>query len=263
VDIQPATLEFKPDFFCISNTRWEQAQRESVQTRSINQQLSLTLLALGHDLRQDLHLLKAWLSLPSEAPILGTCGGADHVSALIHRLTRKCEQAAALASMNTPCGKPASKTLVAIQPLLLDAYTQWHPEAESKGLKFKLRSPNVMVSTNAFWLGVIVSNLIGNAVQHTATGGVAVELSGGLNDWVLSVLDSGPGFVTPASEPQNLEVRSPWTRSTGLGIGLSLVKQAAALLGHTLTIESTPSGSIVRLHIPHGSEPVDVSSDPP
>ena len=243
----PISTILTTDFLCVPTALWQQMQRETDERSALSDGLSLTLLALGHDLRQDLQLL--------QAAVKSTSGARP--GELIARLAKKCEQAAITATVMRANGKPTSKRLVAIQPLLQDAYQQWHPEAERKGLVLSLQTPNVEVLTNPFWLGVILSNLVGNAVQHTISGSVTVDLSAGNNQWVLTVRDSGPGLPARTSKNRHdVTVSRPRRAGTGLGIGLQLVKHAAALLGHSLTISSGSNGSTIRLHIPQGAPTV-------
>jgi signal transduction histidine kinase len=241
------------DFLCVTNARWQEMQRESLENRSLNERLSLALLALGHGVRQNLQLLDA--GFPASVPSRGGRQRADRTIALISRLSRKCDQAAAIAATVRADTKVISP--VPIQAVLLDAYQQWHPEAERKGLQFKLSSPNVLVPTNAFWLDVIVSNLIGNAIEHTASGGVTVDLSGGNHQWVLTVLDSAAAAAPRVpTNSSGLEAYRSRKGNHGSGIGLKLVKRAAALLEHPLTISRSPSGCVIRLHIARGARPV-------
>jgi signal transduction histidine kinase len=133
--------------------------------------------------------------------------------------------------MNGDCKQPDSdgehlrrfrKSPVAIRPILRDAYTGWCGEAKKKGLSFRAVSPDVVVSTHPFWIGVIASLLIGNAIEHTDTGGVSVDFSRHDGRWILTVQDSRP----------EVSASRPHVRGAEVGYGLRLVKQAAALLAN-------------------------------
>jgi signal transduction histidine kinase len=241
----------------VPNSIWQKVQRDADASGQLTDRLTLTLLALGHDLRQDLHLLQAYINAgqtPREGEVRFK---VERNKSLIARLSKKCEQAAVMATMIRADRKNAAKRSVAIQPILMDAFEQWNPEADRKGLAFKLKASDVVVKTNPFWMGVIVSNLIGNAIQHTSAGGVGVELSGSNDHWVLTIVDSGPGFPRRSSSSSEPTAALKSRRSSGgLGMGLQLVRQAAALLEHPLSISSSPAGSIVRLHITRGASTV-------
>lgn len=146
-------------------------------------------------------------------------------------LAQTSEPAAPFSAAATSESQMVSKSAVAIRPILMNAYAEWCDEARRKGLSFRAVSPDVMISTNAYWIGLIASRLIGDAIEHTHTGDVSLDFSRRDARWILTVQDSG---VT----------RSPVTSD-----GLNLVKHAAALLGHLLTITSGCLGSIVKLQI--------------
>jgi signal transduction histidine kinase len=235
-----------PDCLHVPHTIWKQMQSESLHHKTLCERLSLIPLALGHDLRR-LHRLQASLCLASNTRRTGDSKRFESDHELISRLAKKCEQVAALSAVTATGATNVPNNLVAIRPILMDAYANWCGEATKKGLSFRAVSPDVMVSTNAFWIGVIASNLIGNAIQNTDTGGVSVDLSRRDGRWVLTVQDIGPGF-TPDSITET-QPPSPGARGAGLGYGLNLVKQAATLLGHPLTIRSSSLGSIIKLQI--------------
>jgi CheY-like chemotaxis protein len=114
------------------------------------------------------------------------------------------------------------------------------------------------VRTDPLRLRQILINLIGNAVKFTERGGVTVTLSmctpGSLR---FSVADTGPGIV-----PDQLErLFAPFTqadssvtrRHGGTGLGLTISRTLARLLGGDVTATSTPGqGSTFTVDIDPG-----------
>jgi two-component system, OmpR family, phosphate regulon sensor histidine kinase PhoR len=92
-------------------------------------------------------------------------------------------------------------------------------------------------------LGLLVSNLVDNAVRHTAARGtVRVRLDGGERRAVLQVSDTGEGI--PAGEVSRIferfyRVDKARARQTGgTGLGLAIVRHVAESHGGTVTVDS-------------------------
>ncbi len=101
----------------------------------------------------------------------------------------------------------------------------------------------------------ILQNLVGNAVKFTESGSVEItaELVGG--DILISVCDSGIG-ISAAQIPHIFEEFRQADDSTsrkygGTGLGLTIARKYANLLGGNITVESTPGeGSTFTLKLP-------------
>jgi two-component system, OmpR family, phosphate regulon sensor histidine kinase PhoR len=112
--------------------------------------------------------------------------------------------------------------------------------------RVKLRTdlqPNVAVRGDRAQLGLLLSNLIDNALRYTpARGTVRVRLEAAESRAVLEVADTGEGI--PASElPRVFErfyrVDKARARQTGgTGLGLAIVRHVAEAHGGTVSVES-------------------------
>ncbi len=129
-------------------------------------------------------------------------------------------------------------------------------EADVQGLELRLRGADepVVVLTDGGKVRQILTNLVGNALKYSGTGTVDVELDGG-EDVELRVRDTGPGI--PADRLEDIfepffQVDSSTTREAGgTGLGLTICRRLARLLGGDVTVESTPGeGSTFTLHLP-------------
>jgi signal transduction histidine kinase len=136
--------------------------------------------------------------------------------------------------------------------------------AESKGIRLttELRGPiPATIETDAKRLKQILINLVGNAIKFTDEGEVrlVVSQSAVAGEIVLSVVDTGIGMSAdelplvfqPFLQGQSTAAR----RVGGTGLGLTIARHLAELLGGRLEVESVPgSGSTFRLCLP--SEPL-------
>jgi len=132
------------------------------------------------------------------------------------------------------------------------------PLAVQKGLGFVVSTPGepVRARTDEGKLHQIVLNLVSNSVKFTDSGEIRVELlgdpAGGAR---ISVSDTGIGIA-----PENLErifdafsqvEQAPTRRVGGTGLGLSVTRNLARLLGGDVEVESRfPGGSTFTVRIP-------------
>jgi len=112
------------------------------------------------------------------------------------------------------------------------------------------------ITTDETKLHQILNNLIENAVKFTPKGGSVTIRARAVEDGVeIAVIDTGIGI-----SPENQEIiferfrqvdGSTTRRYSGLGIGLSLVKEFVTLLGGEISVESEPDkGSTFTVRLP-------------
>ncbi|MBK9154107.1 MAG: response regulator [Chloracidobacterium sp.] len=115
--------------------------------------------------------------------------------------------------------------------LVLNSFEDQRPDAEAKGLKFKMASDAEVVPFlgDANRLQQVFSNLLSNAIKFTPDDGmVSVNITTGSETVEISVTDTGRG-ISSASLPVIFNQFSQGDISganseLGLGLGLSLVK---------------------------------------
>ena len=101
----------------------------------------------------------------------------------------------------------------------------------------------------------VLLNLLGNAIKFTEAGEIRVEVGVTKGEFVVSVVDTGPGI--PANDHRRIfeefqQLDSSSTRSKGgSGLGLSIALRIVKLHGGSIDVLSTPGeGSIFRVILP-------------
>lgn len=132
--------------------------------------------------------------------------------------------------------------------------------ARQKGLCFEARPGGLAVRTDPVLLSRVLRNLLSNALRYTASGDVVLEARRAVSkgDLVeIRVVDTGRGI--PAGDQaavfdayRRLDGASE-AAPAGLGLGLSIVRRLAGLLGHPLRMESVAGqGTTFTLELPAG-----------
>jgi signal transduction histidine kinase/CheY-like chemotaxis protein/purine-cytosine permease-like protein len=130
-------------------------------------------------------------------------------------------------------------------------------QATEKGLVFKFQLLNTLpqrVKGDEKRVGQILINLLGNAVKFTEQGEVTFRVGYSCGVTTFQVVDTGPGI-----EIEQLEnIFQPFTQlvnerlTPGSGLGLTISKILAQIMGGELSVESTPgegSTFTVRLYL--------------
>ena len=201
------------------------------------------LLAIaGHDLRQPLQviqsaheLLALGIRTSSELRCLRSGQNA------IDRLKEQLEQIlTALRVGEFP--RRLELTPVRVQQVLRQACRENEQAALSKGISIHMVSSDATILSDGLLLGAALRNLVSNAVKYNQPGGrILVGCRHSRSGIRIDVYDTGTGI--PGEQiPKIFEAftRLHAARCDGLGIGLFIVRQALAILGHRIDVASTP-----------------------
>jgi PAS domain S-box-containing protein len=135
-------------------------------------------------------------------------------------------------------------TAVAVRPLLSETRELNQRVAERKGLSLEIRvvgSPPDVHAERARVLRVL-SNLVGNALKFTSTGGTVTLLAETRGDEViLGVRDTGTG-ITSEQMPHLFDRfwQAERKRGSGVGLGLVIAKGLVEAHGGSIWVESEP-----------------------
>jgi len=152
-----------------------------------------------------------------------------------------------------------------------DAAEDYRAAVEASGHTLHVDPPEFLptVPTDPGRVREILANLLNNANKYTPAGGAitvgaAPRRSGapGDGEWVaLWVRDTGPG-IAPEEQERIFEEfhRVGGTTAPGSGVGLSIARRVARLLGGELTVESRPGEGacfVLWLPVPAAVSPAD------
>ena len=221
------------------------------------------LAAVGHDVRTPVNSILGISELMMES------GLTDSQRKWQRRIRASCEALLAIVNgmletaMARVGGAAVQLEEVDVASLVEEVGGVLRDQAEDKGLELDLTLDE---SAMGFWrtdptrLRQVLYNLGGNAIKYTAQGSVRVSVSvtydvGGVARLRLQVTDTGPGIT--ADEEKRIFDRFQRGRNEvaqgqeGIGLGLTLCRDVASLLGGALTLQSMPNvGSTFTFEVP-------------
>jgi signal transduction histidine kinase/CheY-like chemotaxis protein len=129
-----------------------------------------------------------------------------------------------------------------LQQLFQQLRTEFLPMVQQKGLDLHVAQTQLRVISDERMLHRILQNLLANAVRYTRKGGIVLGARRmGAEQVRIEVWDSGSGIEQDQSEFIFEEFqRGKDAAGTGLGLGLSITKRLAELMGHHLGFVSKP-----------------------
>jgi signal transduction histidine kinase/ActR/RegA family two-component response regulator len=230
-------------------------EREKAFAEQVNATKSRFLAAASHDLRQPLQSLGFYVSM--------LVNESDHriVADLAERMTRPLESMRQILDSLLDIIELESGSIrterrpVPVQALLDRAYEDNVRQASAKGLGLSRVPTDCIALTDPLLLQRVLANLVGNAIQHSEHGSVAMRCVRGEGVMRIEVSDTGPGIPADRLErifDEYYQLDNPeHGRERGMGLGLSIVKEIAGLLEHGLEVVSAPGhGSVFSIEMP-------------
>jgi signal transduction histidine kinase len=238
----------------VSNARLYAAAQEASRAKSE------FLAVMSHELRTPLNAVMGYADLlytgiggpvseRQRAYLDRIKDGARHLEGIIDEI---------LAFSRMESGHETLRTRrVDLRDVIRQAGDLLRPVARQKELAFELALPAepAVVDTDPEKVLQILRNLGSNAVKFTDAGRVRIEAVRDGCRWLVRVADSGIGIGRAhrerVFEPFWQVEQSNRREVGGTGLGLSVARRAAELLGGTLTLESAPRrGSTFTLALP-------------
>jgi PAS domain S-box-containing protein len=219
------------------------------------------LAVVSHELRTPLNVITGFADLLADGdagPLSGTQGRhVDRIRASARRLLQMVDEVLGYVRMES--GEVgAGLGPVDLNELVRGVSGEAAPGAVEKGLAVRVEAPAgpYVVHTDRARVAQLLGHLLSNAVKFTEAGGeVRVGVRREPGAAVVEVRDTGigiaPEVVEKIWEPFWQAEHPLVRRAGGTGLGLSLVRRLAGLLGGEVGVESSPAqGSAFTLRLP-------------
>lgn len=219
---------------------------------------SAFLATISHELRTPLNAIIGYQSLlaegidgslnvPQLAQLTRIRASADHLLGLIDEV---------LTFSRVDAGKEVvRRDEVQLGPIVAEALTMVTPLAEAKGLRLRNEVADARLLTDGGKVRQIVVNLLSNAIKFSDEGEIIVRTRLDGDSIAISIVDPGIGIsaenLDKIFDPfWQVEQRST-RRVGGTGLGLSVSRSLARLLGGEVSVESVvEKGSVFTLTLP-------------
>jgi PAS domain S-box-containing protein len=218
------------------------------------------LAVVTHELKTPLNVITGYADLvrDGEAGPLTEAQARhlDRIRAGARQLLGMVDDVLAFARMDN--GEPVRLQRVDVEAVLGEAARKVEPDARAKGVQVGVEmNGGCVAETDVGRVRQIVHHLMTNAVKFTEKGSVTARAIREPAAFVVTVTDTGIGIT-----PEHLEkIWEPFwqaehplvRRAGGTGLGLSVARRIAQLLGGDIEAESTPGeGSTFTVRLPAG-----------
>ena len=239
------------DYICIAADLLAEMMSELESLNAANRGHAVAMAAVANDVRQKLRkLLRTVEQLTSTQDPIRGAELSKRAKALILALATEMEESAAFPERDYRQFSP-SPYCFEICSLLGQLKIDWQPVAAGKQLKLDVSVVDCLVQSDQRLLAVILNNLVGNAVTHTARGGVTLASIVAGSSLILMICDTGPG-ISDEDLRRSFNFSSSYGQLNGdLGLRLSIAREIAKMLGHEFDISTGMNfGTCIRLHVP-------------
>jgi two-component system sensor histidine kinase TctE len=203
----------------------------------------------GHQLRTPLAVIRTQLVLAGRAdsgPGLQTAIAKG--DAALAEAERILAQLLLLARVDAATGQ--AQDSVDVAALARGMTADMVPRAAMAGIDLGFNGEIALARAEPILLGEALKNLIDNAVAYAGTGAVVtVEARTEAERVVLAVEDDGPGIATRELPVLTARFARGSTGAEGLGLGLPIVAEIAALFGGELRVSQGQQGRGLRAEI--------------
>jgi signal transduction histidine kinase/CheY-like chemotaxis protein len=236
------------------------------EAEAATQAKSKFLQATSHDLRNDVQAI----SLLTDQLVRADLDPAQHghvavIAASARTVGRLADDLLSVSRLDAGDIRPCV-TAIGLQALFDSIEPEFGHLAAQQGIALRIHPSPLAVMSDPMLLERMLRNLVSNAVRYTRAGSVEVGAHAEHGEVCIEVRDTGIGIAPHDQQRIFDEFYQVAGRasSKGLGIGLSIVQRFAELLGHRLTVASTPGrGSIFTIRLAQAVEPASESVHEP
>lgn len=136
--------------------------------------------------------------------------------------------------------------------LINETATSFRADADSRAIALRVEIPHdlPLIEIDPVRVREVLTNLIANALRHTASGGVTVSAALAAKEVEVSVSDTGEG-ISSDDLPRIFDRFYKSKESRGSGLGLAIAKNLVTMHGGEITAQSEVGrGAVVRFTLP-------------
>lgn len=201
------------------------------------------LAAASHDLRQPLHALTLF-----STALQDSIDNGDKTVALAKQIGESVDALQGLFNALLDISRLDAGTLICekehfnSRTLFEKLNNDFELVAQQKQLTLTWDYTPTALFTDPTLLQLILRNIVSNSLRYTKTGGVEIQLTPHGEEVCIDVIDTGIGI--PVEQQQKVfeeftQLHNPERdREKGLGLGLSIVKRVANLIGSSIYLSS-------------------------
>jgi len=217
----------------------------------------------AHELRTPLAALKAQAQVALNSNDIEEKNLAlQKLIASVNRSTHIVQQLLTMSKLVPEATSLHEEDEVNLEKLTRDTLAMLAPFAVEKQIELEFEHEENMpqILGNATALGILIRNLVDNAIRYSNENGrIMVQLFKQNNEVILEVRDNGPG-IPPELQARVFErfFRVLGNKSPGSGLGLAIVQQICELHGGRVVLASPKVGTglIVRIYLPVKAAPL-------
>ncbi len=245
----------------------EEARRVAEDARraaeAANRAKTQFFAAASHDLRQPLHAMGLF------AEALRQRSHDPEVASLVNSINESVDALEGLfgelldiTRIDTG-GVDVNPAPVRMRELFARLRLHFEPVAFEKGLMLSFHGESRVALVDPVLLERVLRNLVSNAIRYADDGGVLVSCRARDSQLLVQVWDTGIGISETAlpriwEEFYQVQSNRPLEahHRKGLGLGLSIVKRLAALMGASVSVRSRQGrGTVFSILVPVGKAP--------
>ncbi|MDD4913045.1 MAG: hybrid sensor histidine kinase/response regulator [Sideroxydans sp.] len=220
----------------------ERYQKEKEAAELASRDKTRFLASASHDLRQPIHALSLFSeALQAEVSSDKAKVLLDSMGRSIGALNQLLGSLLDISKLDADIVKPNLADF-ALRPLLEQLNEEYAPQAQAKGLDWKIQVNSECVRSDRALLETMLRNLISNAIRYTPSGGISVSCHSSESEVTIDVADTGLGIPQEMHKEifrEFYQLSNPERdRTQGLGLGLSIVERLSLLLKHRIVLES-------------------------
>ena len=213
---------------------------------------------VSHELKTPLTALKEGVALLGEevpGPLVDS--QREVVDILRHNVAALQRQIESLLSLNAAAfaARQLNPAAVPVDRLLAEAAQRRELHAQGRQVQVVVEAPSQSATLDAEQLGVVLDNLLSNAIDFSPPGGeVRLRAERLDHGWRFDCLDQGPGVA----EEDRQRIFDPFVQGRraapaprqGSGVGLSIVRELVRAMGGRVELLAAERGAHFQVDIP-------------